>query len=363
MTQTEQSQQSSPEHLLNLRRLRESTYLPNEQAPYHGVSHPDVVWEKASLLIEQCERNNIPVDKASLRDAVELHDALCHVDPKLLGFSSAEHLAANLTQRYLICCGYSQETAQRVGEVVMATNPDVRPRTPEEIIIRAADLWNIGGDYQGFVDASRALHREAMNTRRAEVPFESFLQGSYGYLQKFLWPMLELTPNARDQDGRSVWHVNAMRNLSRQWKDTFGEETPVVAEFFAKGAIAPRVATEPRTLSISMHPDEERRREALELTKEAVRLQNGAAFVIPSTSSGFSLPDGLCDSVVIHDSSIEAVREGLRVCKTGGSIILNASHGLDPKICEIAKAFRCVTLEPSDRRGQATLIILKDVLL
>jgi hypothetical protein len=45
---------ASPEQRLNLRHLRERTYLPDEQAPYHGISHPDKVWSNAEVLIERC---------------------------------------------------------------------------------------------------------------------------------------------------------------------------------------------------------------------------------------------------------------------------------------------------------------------
>jgi hypothetical protein len=42
---------ASPEQRLNLRHLRERTYLPDDQAPYHGISHPDKVWSNAEVLM------------------------------------------------------------------------------------------------------------------------------------------------------------------------------------------------------------------------------------------------------------------------------------------------------------------------
>ena len=363
MMQTNTSHDSAAEHLPSLRHVRERTYLPDEQAPYHGVSHPDAVREKATILIERCERVGIPVDKVSLPYAIELHDALSHLDPTLLGFSSAEQLSAVLTQRYLVGCGYSPEAANTVSTIIMATHPDVRPRTTEEIIIRAADIWNIGSDYQGFVQASKALHQEAMNAKQTSIPFESFLQGSYGYLQKFVWPLLELTPEARDSEGRSVWHMNAMRNLTRQWTDTFGPEAPVIAEFFPEGAISPSRVTERHTFYIAMHPDEQSRKNSLEITRRAVAEQKGAAFVIPASPSAFSLPDELCTSIIVHDPSFSAVREALRVSKAGGSIILPMTRELDSRILEIAQALQSFTVEPSEEGDPATLVIFKSVAL
>lgn len=242
------------EHRHNLRHFRDRTYLPDEQMPYHGVSHPDRVWAKAQILMDRCASHGISVDGDALRNAVELHDALSHVPPRLLGYDSPERLAATLTFRFLVDCGYSEAAASKISDIVMATNPDVRPTTTEEIIMHAADLWNVGAKYAEFKEGSRALHREAEITKRSEIPFSSWIRGAFLYLERFMRPMLELTPEARDSGGRSVFHTNAVRNMATLWKETFGNQTEVTAEFFPKGQIHPKLdGAQP--FYIAIHPD------------------------------------------------------------------------------------------------------------
>lgn len=354
------SKDASVEQRLMLRNFRDRTYLSDEQAPYHGVSHPDVVWEKAQILIERCAHYGIPVDGEALRNAIDTHDALSHIPSRLLGYDSAERVASILTYHFLIGCGYSEAAARKSSDIVMATNPDVRPTTPEEIIIRAADLWNIGSHYHEFKAASLALHREAMNTARLELPFNSWIRGSFGYLTKFLWPMLELTPECRDAQGRSTWHTNAIRNLSTLWRETFGEETPVVAELFPYGDAKPTMPV--KAFYIAIHPDETVRQGSIGGLSSAASAQQGAAFSVPGERGAFPIPDETCDRVICHEASFESLREALRVTRRGGVISLDFREKLDPKVLEVAKLFPfAISNLSSESEELRTLVIQKEL--
>jgi hypothetical protein len=338
-------------------------YLPDDQMPYHGVSHPDHVWAKALILVERCAAHGIPVDGDALRNAVELHDALSHVPPRALGFDSPESLAAALTFRFLVDCGYSEANASKVSGIVMATNPEIRPTTTEEIIMRAADLWNVGANYTEFKAGSLALHQEAQITKRAEIPFSSWLRGAFLYLGRFMWPMLELTPEARDDNGRSVFHTNAVRNMVTLWRETFGDTAEVVAEFVPSGEITAKLS-EPQSFFIAIHPDEKARKDALELLNKAAISVNGAALAVPGSAGRFPLPDGMCSTVRCHDASLESLTEALRVTKEGGTIILDFPEGVDHRILDVAKAFPSF-ISPASPEGapEGRLIITKKALL
>jgi hypothetical protein len=351
---------ASVEQRLMLRNFRERTYLSDEQAPYHGVSHPDAVWEKAKILIERCEQHGIPVDGEALRNAIDTHDALSHIPPRLLGFDSAERVAAVLTYHFLLGCGYSEAAARKSSDIVMATNPDVRPTTPEEIIIRAADLWNIGSHYHEFKAASLALHREAMNTARLELPFHSWIRGSFAYVAKFLWPMLELTPECRDAQGRSTWHTNAIRNLSTLWRETFGKRAPVIAEFFPHGDSTPTIPAQ--AFYIAVQPEEHVRRGSLGALASAAAAQQGAAFTVPGERGAFPIPDETCDRVICHEPSFDSLREALRVTRRGGVISLDFHENLDPRVLEVAKLFPFAISDlSSESKGLRTLVIHKEL--
>jgi len=354
---------ASVEQRLNLRYFRERTYLPDEEMPYHGVSHPDRVWTKAKILMERCAADGISVDGDALRNAVELHDALSHIPPRALGCDSAERLASDLTFRFVMACGYSEATASKIRDIIMATNPDVRPTSTEEIIIRAADLWNVGANYAEFKEGSLALHREAEITKRSEIPFSSWIRGAFLYLERFMWPMLELTPEAKDSAGRSVFHTNAARNMVTLWRETFGDETEVVAEFFPQGEIRPKLH-DPKSFYIAIHPDEESRKESLGRLDKAALSVNGAALAVPGSRGAFPLPDGLCSTVRCHDATLESLAEALRVTKEGGTIILDFPEDIDPSILEVAKAFSSFVSPASpDGARERALVITKKVLL
>ena len=332
---------ASVEQRLNLRHFRECTYLTDERAPYHGVSHPDKVWEKALILINRCETYGIAVNGDDLRNAIELHDALAHLPARMLGFNSAEELAAKVAFHFLQGCGYTEAAASRISNIVMATNPDVRPVTREEIIMRAADLWNIGSSYTEFREASHALHQEAINSARRDIPFTCWARGAFLHLQRFLWPMLELTPEAKDKVGRSTWHTNAARNLTSLWRETYGEDKPIVAEFFPRGEIRPRMTTPQEAL-----------------------IYNGAAFVLPASIGVFPIPNETCSTFISHDPSPESLHEALRVTRKGGTIIVDSPEDLDPRVLEIVQAFPCTTVDRFvENTSVKTLMIQKELVL
>jgi hypothetical protein len=345
-------------HRAAIQRLRERTHLPDTEAPYHGASHPKLVWSHAELLCDRCDRAGIPVNRHALHDAVELHDSLCHINPQLLGFSSSENLASTLAFNFLRSSGYSEEAAAFVSNIVMATHPDVRPITPEQIIIRAADLWNVGGPHSEFMSANLALFKEMQLARGAEVPFEKWLQGSYQFLSQFLWPFLELTPEARDSAGRSVWHTQAMSNLSRTWRNTFRESARVVAEFSSSGTIASH-GIEPHTLYIGLDPDEERRRATLCDVAAVANESKSVVFVIPGSKTGFSLPDELCDTVIVHEPNLDVVCEAIRVTADGGTIVAKFSDTLDVDVVAIARSLHNDVIDRRSEGKGCSLVILK----
>jgi len=354
---------ASPEQRLTLKHLRERTYLPDSQCPYHGVSHPDIVWSKAELLMERCATHGIPVDGDALRNAIELHDALSHIPPHLLGYQNAESAAAALAFHFLTEAGYSAESAGKIRDIIMATNPEVRPLSSEEIIIRAADLWNIGATFHEFKEASLALHREAQLARHQEIPLATWMRGAFGYLTRFMWPMLELTPESRDDSGRSVFHTNALRNMATLWRETFGEQTPVTAEFFPNGGVEPFLQNT-HEFYIAIHPDEARRKESLTaLAKDALDC-NGAAFIVPGTTGALPIPDEMCSRVTCHDHSIESLREALRITRRGGAVVLELPNHIDQRVLAIAQGFP-YTVSNTSQNGapERTLTITKEALL
>ena len=303
------------------------------------------------------------MDEDALRNAVELHDALSHLPPRILGHDSPERVAATLTFRFFVDCGYPEASALKISNIIMATNPDVRPITTEEIIMRAADMWNTGASFREFKEASIALHQEAQIAKRVEIPFSHWIGEAFLYLERFMWPMLELTPEARDDKGRSTYHTNAVRNMVTLWQETFGDSTEVTAEFIPRGDIAPGNLPH-RSFYIAIHPNEQARQDSLGRLDKHALAANGAALAVPGDSGAFPLPDGLCSHVRCRDASLESLAEALRITKEGGTIILDLPEDIDPSVLEVAKPFRCTLSNNSpDGALERVLIITKSVIL
>jgi hypothetical protein len=177
----------------------------------------------------------------------------------------------------------------------------VVPKTIEQILMRCADLENLGGPYDGFARGTQALHIEAVNLKKTNAPLKEWMRGAYDYLGGFIYPVLRLTPNAFDEAGRSRWHQQAIGNLARQWREVVSEDAPIVVEFFTGSKIEPCAQLAPDAFYIAVHPNQERRREALGTLRSFVKPVNGVAFAIPGNCGAASLPDGLCTQIVLPD--------------------------------------------------------------
>ncbi len=312
--------------LLRQDSVMRATYQGRNSMPFHGEHHPEAVLDQVYLeYLPRCRKAGIPIDVAALGRAAKFHDALMHVDPRLLNFPSPEHLAAVLTTNQALSEGCSKAEAERCGKIVMATHPDVRPTTPEEIIIRAADLANLAGNYQEFESATHLLHKEAQLRRGDSIAFERWLPGAYAYLRKYLYPMLELTPAARDQEGRSAWHTAVLSNISTLWAKTYQNSQCVVDVTTAECCQFP--AQTPSLLYVRVHAVEEQRQRMLtELAQ--VCPADAAAFVVPGDVRRVPLPEACCHELILDQVDASAFNEAARVLKPHGLLRLRGSENL-----------------------------------
>jgi hypothetical protein len=257
----------------------------------------------------------------------------------------------------------SQEQADNVAGVILATNPNVLPTTPEQIIMRLADLANVGGDYAGFKEAACALHTEAQNLNGTSVEFKDWIKGSFRYLGQFLWPMLELTPEDWDDAGRSVFHANALRNMIKLWSETFDEKPKIQAEFFPHGQIAPALQDQ-GGFYVAIHPDQESRRGSLAELGQSANSSGGVAVAVPGNPNAFPLPDEICDEVRCHDVSLPSFAEAVRVAKIGGKIIATSSKEFAPEIKQICSVYAhtIVKQQNAQREDLYVLTCVKDPL-
>ncbi len=304
-------------------RLQQVAYLCDEWMPFHGISHPDQVRANAAEIIGHCKTFGVHVDELALDRAISLHDALLHIDPRLLNFRSPEEMAARLAHNFAVSIGCTQSEALKVERIIMATHAMIRPQGVEETIMRAADIRNLAQSFEKFTSNTLRLHREEELVRGVEVALDQWVGRSFHFLRHYLWPMLEITPMARDDAARSVWHVNSIGNLTRFWRDNSAPDGRVVVEVL--GANDPILPEGDRPFFYIALENFESRREKLVHWFPGMLSNKSVAVTVPGNNNVMSLPDSCCDQLTLSELSREAAGEAWRVLRPDGRLVFRLS--------------------------------------
>ena len=192
--------------------------------------------------------------------------------------------------------------------------------------MRAADLFNLGSDYGRFVHAILALHHEAEIHKGAPIEWGEFFPAVCERLRDYLVPMIELSPEAWDAEGRSRFHSKCMENLIHfVQKVLMPAELKVSMQFGCGSGLPDPVYPEDAAglhIRILVDPDEERRWHMLEKA-DLLKSQTGGreiCFVLPGREGAVPLPDGCCDIVRLSGFGKAALNEAQRILKKGGKI-------------------------------------------
>jgi hypothetical protein len=272
------------------------------------------------------------VDAVALDHAVLLHDALFFVAAHRLGFSSKEELAATYACNTLRDLGAPEEHAVKVWHLIMATHVLVDPQTPEEVIIRAADLKNVGGDYALFRDSTKRLHREAGKLDEAgallghQISFELFVRRALRYLALYAWRFLQLTADA-GKSQTSGWHYRAIRNMLQLFVEIHGgdRDKVCVCVHIPKPGHTTIIDTRGIRESeffIGVVADDRTREEQLFKTHQLTEgVETPAPIIfIPGDEHAARIPDGECDRLYLERAF--SISEVQRVLRPQGTVIL-----------------------------------------
>lgn len=182
--------------------------------PYHDQDHMEDALEAADKLLERCERHGIDVDEDVVRYAVLFHDAGYHRDHEERGFDSKEAYSAHIAEEVLDDHGVDRETVERVTECIISTRQDAEVETPEEKVVRAADLAGLAADYATFEENAMDLKREIELLHDDELEKWEWLKQVEETIRFYLSQDIRLTPE-HDSSGVSVFHARARHNLRR----------------------------------------------------------------------------------------------------------------------------------------------------
>ncbi|MDY6771408.1 MAG: HDIG domain-containing protein [Candidatus Nanohaloarchaea archaeon] len=186
----------------------------SDELPYHNFQHIQHALEFAETLLERCARYGIPVDSDIVRYAVLFHDAGYHEDHKAEGYDTKEQYSAAIAADELERHGRDQETIDEVRQCILATEEGASFDTPEEKIVRAADLAQIGGSYTVLEENAERLRDEVEQLHDTELSDEEWIEQVRDTIGHYLEQDIRLTPE-HDHRGVSKFHARARRNLER----------------------------------------------------------------------------------------------------------------------------------------------------
>ncbi len=279
-----------------------SKYYESEAVmSFHHWGHPQEILQNVIELLDRCREAGVVANETVVKCAALLHDALGHIDFKLLGFESAEALAGTLTENLMLRLGFDQIVSSSTGQAVRATNRLVALESVEDKIVRAADLKGLAAPYQTFRSNTEKLHYESELRSGQKVAFEDYVVGQMKYLRAYLYPMIELTREARDDQGRSNFHAAAMRNILRLIEDSEGKTGKSVRITLQevsdeRDVDLPRsVAGEEQCLILISEDEELRRRLAL---NPMLFAETRYGFVLPGNLRSIPLPLESVDQVI-----------------------------------------------------------------
>ena len=293
------------------------------KAVYHGFEpHVGRVIAAAEKLIETCARHGIVVNsEALLGYAIPAHDMDLHQNFRLAGYSSAEQMSAEENAKLMAKHGANSRLIEQVQRIIMATNPMTTPETPEEIIIRSADLSSLSGDFSHYrEDFERLLVEYEANDER------QFFVGNLAVIARYFWPQLHLTPEYYD-GSTSSWHLKVASNIIENYRQIClkNDSEPVVVVDLGTGA-NPIVHWQDmgESLVFGVEPQDDLRRFGVSI---GIHNRTGMLpeLIAPGFATALPLPAGSVDRIVaanlvLHYPEAISALEISRVVRDGGKV-------------------------------------------
>lgn len=202
--------------LIRLKTLAKKHY---SNLPYHNFDHALQVFEYCKQLIKRCEEFGISVDKETVLISALFHDAGYAEDNKKLGFATKEKYSVYLAKQELEKISYSKLQISGIEACILATEAETIPKTPEQKILRAADLMELAKDYSTFLKNNKLLKKEYELISKKKVSLEEWKANTKKIVLFYLGQDIRLTPKHDNEQGISVFHFNALQNLKKYFEE------------------------------------------------------------------------------------------------------------------------------------------------
>ena len=189
--------------------------LYSDRLPYHNFLHALKAAERGKEIVARCHQDGVKINGDVVHYALLFHDAGYHEDCIKKGYKTKEEYAAFLAGEALKKIGASPDLIQQVQEAIISTHREAEFSTNEAKAVRAADLSNLAGPYEEFLDNTWLLKREAEMMGGHEISWKDWQQRTEELIESYLKQDIHLTRAYADEQGRSIFHQRARANLKR----------------------------------------------------------------------------------------------------------------------------------------------------
>jgi hypothetical protein len=151
---------------------------------YHNWNHALSVASGTEIIAGKLEAKGLVIAKGALAVAAAWHDAGYHEDHTSKGFATKEAYSAASLEEYLSGKTVGEWERSMMLQSITATwahYPD--PRTPYELIMHRADIANIGGPTDEFIDNSLNLWRETQYISGKKISWQKYVDSASNFIQ------------------------------------------------------------------------------------------------------------------------------------------------------------------------------------
>lgn len=189
--------------------------LYSDRLPYHNFSHALKAAERGREIVAHCHEDGVEINGDVVYYALLFHDAGYQEDCLKKGCETKEEYAAFLAGEALKKVGPKVDLIKQVQEAIIGTHRAAELLTNEAKAVRAADLSNLGGSYEEFLNNTWLLKKEAEMMSGQEISWNVWRQKTEELVEFYFRQDIHLTHAYADEHGQSVWHKKAKENLAR----------------------------------------------------------------------------------------------------------------------------------------------------
>lgn len=206
----------------NEKRIEEIARLFYDSSlPYHNFDHALETIANSEIIIENCEKEKIPVDNKVVYYALLFHDAGYHENHLEKGFNTKEEYSAHLAQVALEEVGESEEIIRAVSKAILATQKNATFSAIEEKIVRASDLTSLADDYDTFKSNNEKFRKESEMLTGKKIPLDEWKNQTKKIMEFYLGQDIKITQAYWNKNGQSDFHTKARENLNRFLTETY----------------------------------------------------------------------------------------------------------------------------------------------